>query len=866
MKYGVKRFGYKVIMLIALLCMGVGNTRAQGDLLSGKVLSFNGSNNYVEVVQSPQDLSLQPTTGLTVEAWVYRDNWALSDTPTNIYRSIIDKSELGTGGYFLAAKDNNLYAAVGYVGGGYLFASTPKNTLSSGWHHIVATFDTQFLKLYVDSVLKVTKTLPQNANIRYPYKKPLAIGRGRSDQASNFAGRIDEARVYNRAITDTEVAVHYNSGSGQFGSPENGLVAGYHFDEGTGTVANDYSGLNHHGTLYNGPLWVDRTVVSNTISGVSVYNRTPDSAFVSWVTSESSDSRIDYGTSTLYGSVRTDSALVTQHVLYLSGFASATEYHYKITSGGAVSGDLVFSTLYPAPTNNIFFVAPAPVGSSEGNGSEGSPWDLETVLKSSPPVSILPGAQIWLRGGTYPVPMSSGGFNSYLNGTPENPITLESYPGEWAVIDGNLGTRPVQNVTVLRIYGVYTHFKGFEITNSNLEGRISDIPGSNAPEHRGCSIDAYGSGTYLINLVVHDTGQGIGLWGNASNAVAYGNIVYNNGLKAPDRSHGHGFYTQNNEGTRLLKDNIVLQQFGQTMNMYGSSSAEINNFDLEYNVFHHGDQSLGSMGMMTLGGNTPVRNFRFNGNMSYNANINMGYGAPNEDAIITNNYLMSGITMKLFDQVTMTGNEIFNTHSTAKNVSLFPQSNWDPSHLLSDGNVYYKAFQGFPYWHFRIAGTLNGVYDGDFAFNNSIGSQVQTYNYTHKSWQTSIVNGVPVGLGLDQNSTYIDDVPHGTRIFFRPNDYDSAQANVIVFNWDQLTSVSVPEAEVGQVLVPGDHYELRNCFDYFGDRISGTYSGGDLVVPMTGHTVAKPIGYATGLTTTDHFPKFGVFRLVKVSN
>ncbi|MFZ8804232.1 MAG: DUF2341 domain-containing protein, partial [Candidatus Calescibacterium sp.] len=38
---------------------------------------------------------------------------------------------------------------------------------------------------------------------------------------------------------------------------ETGLVASWHFNEGSGTVAYDSSGNNNNGTLYNGPTWVD---------------------------------------------------------------------------------------------------------------------------------------------------------------------------------------------------------------------------------------------------------------------------------------------------------------------------------------------------------------------------------------------------------------------------------------------------------------------------------------------------------------------------------------------------------------------------------------------------------------------------------
>ena len=37
--------------------------------------------------------------------------------------------------------------------------------------------------------------------------------------AANFVGAIDEFAVYTRALTTTEVAQHYNAGSGALGAP-----------------------------------------------------------------------------------------------------------------------------------------------------------------------------------------------------------------------------------------------------------------------------------------------------------------------------------------------------------------------------------------------------------------------------------------------------------------------------------------------------------------------------------------------------------------------------------------------------------------------------------------------------------------------
>ena len=75
-------------------------------------------------------------------------------------------------------------------------------------------------------------------------------------------------------------------------------------------------------------------------------------------------------------------------------------------------------------------------------------------------------------------------------------------------------------------------------------------------------------GVKLINMIIHDTRGGPGLFAGAVNAEAYGCIIYNNGWNAPDRGHGHGLYVQNLNGLMHLSDNIIFNQFGLGIHGY----------------------------------------------------------------------------------------------------------------------------------------------------------------------------------------------------------------------------------------------------------------------------------------------------------
>jgi Purple acid Phosphatase, N-terminal domain len=92
------------------------------------------------------------------------------------------------------------------------------------------------------------------------------------------------------------------------------------------------------------------------ISNVSAGSITSSGATITWMTDEVSDSQVEYGTTTAYGSSSPlDTALVTSHSMPLSGLAASTLYHYHVKSKDtvgnlAVSGDFTFTTLAPDTT------------------------------------------------------------------------------------------------------------------------------------------------------------------------------------------------------------------------------------------------------------------------------------------------------------------------------------------------------------------------------------------------------------------------------------------------------------------------------------------------------------------------------------
>lgn len=126
------------------------------------------------------------------------------------------------------------------------------------WHMITATYDGSGLgtgvNLYIDGrVLTPLANTSQTITTSATNALPAYIGT-RNSGAQPFNGNIDEARIYNRALSPSEVA--------QLAAYAPGPVAYWKLDENTGQTVSDISGNGNTGTLgattsvgSDDPLW-----------------------------------------------------------------------------------------------------------------------------------------------------------------------------------------------------------------------------------------------------------------------------------------------------------------------------------------------------------------------------------------------------------------------------------------------------------------------------------------------------------------------------------------------------------------------------------------------------------------------------------
>ncbi len=110
------------------------------------------------------------------------------------------------------------------------------------WSQLTLTYDTDRLRLYVNGTLVSSEAISGPVES----EQPLRIGCSR-DWEEGFTGRIDNARIYDRALPPAEI--EHDQETAVAPLPPEPPVASYSFDEGEGEVAHDSSGNGHDGTI-----------------------------------------------------------------------------------------------------------------------------------------------------------------------------------------------------------------------------------------------------------------------------------------------------------------------------------------------------------------------------------------------------------------------------------------------------------------------------------------------------------------------------------------------------------------------------------------------------------------------------------------
>jgi len=193
----------------SLISMSTTSSPVPGKI--GQALKFNGGSGYVDTADNPFDFG---TGSFTVGAWIKATSFDSS------YHGIISKrTDANYTGWdiFLFPSDGTFYAnKLGFEIadqhlGPYYDTWTDMPISTDTWYHVVEVVNrtTNNTTLYLNGVSATTTVnIASLGNVNNAQNVQIAKETG----ISNWNGAIDDVRIYNRALSATEIKQLYNAG------------------------------------------------------------------------------------------------------------------------------------------------------------------------------------------------------------------------------------------------------------------------------------------------------------------------------------------------------------------------------------------------------------------------------------------------------------------------------------------------------------------------------------------------------------------------------------------------------------------------------------------------------------------------------
>jgi hypothetical protein len=251
-----------------------------------KSFEFDGVDDYLEIIHQP---ALEPLN-ITLCAWVRLGK------ATESYAVIFDKPHTSHVDPFYnyhfrlsnvttATPSLSFFAIVG----GYSLADEVKvNDVShifNRWAHLCASFDEVNMKIYIDGKKEAEKA--NVGSLTYSGQN-LRIGGFQNFATGNFPGKIDEAAIWSRALTDSEILELYRRGANrvkfQVRSCNDSACVGENWIGPDGTSSSFFSEL-HNCSSING--------ATGSCNG-SVQTASASLAFSDFVTAPGADQYFQY--------------------------------------------------------------------------------------------------------------------------------------------------------------------------------------------------------------------------------------------------------------------------------------------------------------------------------------------------------------------------------------------------------------------------------------------------------------------------------------------------------------------------------------------------------------------------------------------
>jgi len=541
-------------------------------LIGSGALSFNGSNNYVDLGSGG---SLNLTGAMSISLWVKANNAAGG------VQDILSKGSVGSAP---SAEQYSMHLnqfggesdAVFEISNGSSKASVASadNSISNSlWYHIVGTYDgSSVLCLYINNVMTGCHTVSGFGALNQENYSP-EIGTNSYFPSQFLSGSVDDVRIYNRALSPSEVTSLYNLGNtapaaASVVAGSSGAGGGNNGSGGGTTYTVSVSGAGSSGTVSGGSISCGSTCSQSGISPGSqiILTATPSSgySFTSWsgCTSANGNScTVTVNANTAVTVIFTQNQQSLGSNIYVSQNGSGT--------GGSCASPLSVSWLN---TQTNWGTASTKIGPGDtvhlcgtistaililGSGSSGSPITLYFEPGTVMSTSSWPSSAISVSGQNYIV--IDGGTNGLITATNSNSTSGLSSRG---VSLNNVSYSEVKDLTVTNMYVRTSTSDTLNNANSSGGGGIGAyIGGNDSIDHNTISqaetgiYFGYPGGTLTSNVKIfdntisganHDIEVGAGNTGAiADNFQIYGNVITGPGTEwdsTADLFHHDGIY------------------------------------------------------------------------------------------------------------------------------------------------------------------------------------------------------------------------------------------------------------------------------------------------------------------------------------
>ena len=245
---------------------------------ANSAMSFDGVDDYIDI-DFPNELIGFTTQDFTISFWMNAKTFSGQST----YKRIIDITETispANNFQFSGTSFNNQLQFYGHKDGIiYRKAMNPETTPLNEWIYVVGLWKSNIndISLYVNTIEQTNSG----------YGTPTAVSsnvfnigrRGDGNTDTYFNGSIDDVRIYNRALSQEEITLLYNSynPSLHIDSLQKGLVAHWTMSEDSlqsATVLADKTPYENKGTIYGATFTTDRMGQANkamSFDGVDDY-------------------------------------------------------------------------------------------------------------------------------------------------------------------------------------------------------------------------------------------------------------------------------------------------------------------------------------------------------------------------------------------------------------------------------------------------------------------------------------------------------------------------------------------------------------------------------------------------------------------